>query len=283
MNPKYDQFPTIFFWIRNFYNKENTEYSRFKQPRLFLNNGFKFDGDIHNKPTAKPPYCFSEVELNHYGYKFTGDKGKELAKKKTERSLPMLLESHQKDQHDTHFLTHICKTYRIDSNWDKVIEYGEKWLAEMKALKDAGQMHEGWFAYFEVFIDLVDAYLQKKDFENAHRIKKEAEEFSQRLPDIYVLFWFAYIQIDPEKSVEYGEKVIHILKTQESVYEELLTTNIPMLLPRIYNNLAIYYYQKRELLKAGQYLNDGILSNDHRAPLRWDVWNCEDKLVKEAA
>ena len=284
LNPDYTQ-PTVFFTIRNIYSKDNLKFSYFKQPRLFLNDGtFRYEGGIHNKPIHKTPYLFAEhIYFNHYGYKWVTQPG--LAEKKKDRALEPLLEQYRENPKDTHVLVHLTKTCRLANDKDGVRKYGEEFVEAVKDVK----WHEGWLSYSEVFADLVELYLLEGDIENALRIKDEVEKYSDRLIDIYIMFGNYYVGQDTEKSVDYYERCIEIIQTKDSVYEDMVTSNAEMLLPKIYNYLAIYYYQragletgpkkrKKFLHKAGQYLNDGIYSNTMLNELRWDIWNCADKI-----
>jgi len=271
---RYNQ-PTFFFQIRNIYSKDNRRYTKFQQPRIFLRKGFRYEGDVHNKPKAKTPYLFFEdLYLNHYGYKWVDDKN--LAEKKKNRSLPMLLKEHKKDSHDTHILTHIVKTYKTVKEYDKVLEYGYLWIDEMQKIRENGEFHEGWFSYMEVFLDIIEVYLTKDDVEKAFEIVRTAEQFSKQIPEIYIMIGNHHAEIDAEITAYYYERAIRVIReNQNSAYKELLTTNVEMILPRIFLYLAVYYYQKGERLRSGQYLNDGILLNVYGDNLRWDIYNMD--------
>jgi len=273
LNPKFDDQPTFFIWIYNIYDKSG-QYTQFRQARMFKNDGdFKYEGSVHNKPKVKTPYFYcDDIFFNHHGYNWSSSK--DLLNQKYDRSLPMLLSDHEKDPHDTHALTHLVKTYRIKTDWENVIKYGEIWIEEMDKIKAAGNFHEGWFAYLEVFIGLLEAYLTRKDEENALRIYNKSKEYSERIPDIDLQLGFFYLEKDNAKAAHYLEKCLEIFNSPGSPYEDLMTTNIKMNIPRVYNFLARYYLiEEKNKLRAGQMLNDGIYSNEYNVPLRWDVWN----------
>ena len=271
-----DAEPTKFLNLRNIFSEDNKQYTTMIQPRIFLNDGdFKYTATVHNKPEAKNPFFFSQIYLNHYGYKF--ENNDELAKEKFERSLPMLLKELEESPKDTHVLTHIVKTYRITQQYDEVLEYGLRWVEEMKEV----DYHEGWFAYLEVFIDLVDAYLRGDDIEKALDMIGQAEKYSERLADMYLITgaYFA-MKKDADKAAEYYEKAMHICRTPGQPYEQLLTSAVETSLPRLFNWLSIYYFQNNDYEKAGQYLNEGIQLNHLGQNLRWDIWNCTDELKR---
>ena len=273
-----DAEPTKFLWLRNIFSQDHKQYTTMKQPRIFLNDGdFRYDGSVHNKPNAKPPFFWSEVYLNHYGYKF--EQNSELAMKKYERSLPLLLKELEEKPHDTHVITHIIKTYRITQNYDKVIEYGLTWIKEMKTV----DYHHGWFAYLEVFIDLVDAYLRQDRIGRALLMMRKAETYSDRLADMYLLTgaWYA-MKKEADKAAEYYERAMHIIKTPGEPYEQLLTSAVETSIPRLLNWLSIYYFQNNKYKKAGEYVNEGIQANIVGQPMRWDIWNCTDELQRRS-
>lgn len=273
VNPEYDKWPSIFLWLRNIYNKQG-HYNQMRQPRIFTNDGtFKYEGHVHHKPVHKEPYFWASdtIWLDHFGYLFKDNQ--ELAKQKFDRSYPMLIENYNNDPHDTYALTHLVKTAKIGEKWEEAIKFGEQWIVEMKLIKERGQYHEGWFAFLEVFIELADVYLRRNDIDNAERVVKEAELFSKRLADLYMIMGYHFIDIDDRKAAEYFEKVVEIVKTDGSAYEQLMTSNIKMNKPRLYNFLSRYYFQNGNRLKSGQYLNMGIQLNAANIPLRWDVYN----------
>ena len=268
--------PTIFLKLHNIFSQDERQYTTMKQPRIFLNDGdFHYDGSVHNKPAAKDPFYFSDIYLNHYGYKF--EKNDELAQEKYDRSLPMLLKELKEKPGDLHAITHIIKTYRIKQEYDKVLEYGLQWVKIMKGI----DYHSGWFAYLEVFIDLVDAYLRKDNIEKALAMVKKAEKYSERLADMYLLVGAYYaMKKDADEAAEYYERALTICRTPGEPYEQLLTSAVETSIPRLFNWLSIYYFQNNDYQKAGNYLNEGIALNNMGQPLRWDIWNCTDELLR---
>uniref|UniRef100_A0A6M3LAW3 Putative glycosyltransferase n=1 Tax=viral metagenome TaxID=1070528 RepID=A0A6M3LAW3_9ZZZZ len=262
--------PTKFIHLRNIFS--DAGYSTMIQPRLYRNDpDFRFTGNVHNKPNAKGPFYFmqKEVYLNHYGYKFENDE--QLANQKYDRSLPMLMEGYEKDPNDTHILTHLIKTLRIKGRFDDVVKYGEEWVTAMQKI----EYHEGWFAYNEVWIDLVDAYLRKDDLDNALRIYDMSKKYTDRLPDIELVMGSYYSSKlkDAENARKYYERALKICTTPGSPYEQLLTSNAEITAPKLYNWLALYYYQAGDWQKSGDYLNMGVLMNNPAFKLRWDVFN----------
>lgn len=294
-NPGYDKFPARFLFIMNIFSQNNLETSNLLQPRIFRNDpDFKYDGDVHNKPTAKPPYFFAPktVYLNHYGYQF--ENNPELTKEKFDRSMPLLLKQYEDHPHDTHIITHIVKTYRIIADFDNVIKYCLIWFEEMGKV----EYHEGWFAYLEVFIDLVDAYLRQDNIKEAEKTLKKSLKYSDRLPDIHALMggWYSKKGMEAnnaeymEKAREHYERALKIATTTGSAYENLITSNIELAAPKLLLWLAIYYYQKAKATKgkekkenfriAGIHVNNGIELNRKLPRLNWDIHNCKQKIYK---
>jgi len=279
-NPN-QKMPTVFVTIRNFYNKNLTEYTEMLQPRLFTNDGKPiYTSDVHNKPRTLTPYFFSEqIVIKHYGYNFDGNKL--LKDEKNDRSIPMLIADYKKDPKDIHILTHLIKGYACINEHDKVIKYGEKWMKFMRTV----EYHEGWQAYLEVFLLLVNEYLMRKDFDNAERIRIEAEKYSNRLVPIYFMLasHYAIDKEDDETAAEYFKHGIAITKSEGSPYEILLTNNIKMQLPEAYHWLAIYHFKKGEYEKAGKYICEGIAMGGTALGKRWDIFNeaeCAERLIK---
>ena len=270
LNPKYTQ-PTIFVKLCNFYTKDLKQYSEMMQPRIFNNDpDFHFEQAVHNKPVCKAPYLFAnDVVLNHYGYIFQGDKGEKLFANKMARSLPMLEEEYKKNPDNLHNLTHLVKTYYVKKDFDSTIKYGEIWVKQMRK----EEFNEGWNAFLEVFVDLVGAYLARDDVKNAERIEREASHYSNRISQIYLMLGNYWTGKDNDKAKDYFEIAIDICKTEGSLYDSLLISNSKAVLPEILNWLAIYYFEKGDYEKAGDYMNEGIRLNKGRLPLRWDIYN----------
>jgi len=273
MNPDHKE-PTAFFNLRSFYTRDLKQFSEVLQPRLFtLDEDFCYQHAVHNKPNCKPQYLFApNITINHYGYIFEGKKGEALYQKKNnDRSLPLLERDHKKTPDDIHTLTHLVKTYYVTRNFDKTIEYGEMWVKKMRKEK----YNEGWTAFLEVFINLVGAYLAKDDIKNAEKTEREACHYSNRLTQIYLMIGNWYTGKDNEKAKELFEMAVHIETTQGSIYDQLLTSNTNNIIPEIYNWLATHEFEKGHYEKSGEYLNKGIMANNNRLPIRWDVWNQE--------
>jgi len=270
-NQDYDK-PTIFIKINNIYAREMGElFTDFIQPRIFHREGFRYTRAKHNRPMHKTPYVIADkIYLNHYGYKFQGDP--ELMEKKRERTVPHLYKLYKKDNNDIHNVVHLTKSCRTMKDMDSIIYFGEKFVELMKDV----YYTEGWFAYLEVFVSLVMAYIKKGDLENAFRIYEESKKYSDRIAEIPMLFGSYYSGQDNEKARYYYEKVIEIKSVKGSEYEKLLTSNLKMIMPTILNFLSIYYYQHGDYKKAGEYMNQGIILNNNRIGIRWDIFNCKE-------
>jgi glycosyltransferase involved in cell wall biosynthesis len=271
---------TMFFELHNFYTPDLKEYSTMLQPRVFQRDGKPiYSGEIHNKPRAEPDYFFAGkteknpgVVINHYGYLFTNNE--KLYKHKTEeRALPPLLAGYEKNPRDLHNLTHLCKTYFVMGDCDKCIKYSEEWIVVMR---EDYTYDEGYFAFLEVLINLVVAYLLINDIEAAERTKKVAEGYSMRLAPIYFHLgtYYANKGNDESKTEEYFALGVEICQTAGSWYEKVVMNNAQAMLPRILNWLASYYLEHGKWNLAGQCVNAGIKSNEQfRLPIRWDVFN----------
>ena len=59
-------------------------------------------------------------------------------------------------------------------------------------------------------------------------------------------------------------------------YEMLCSTNTAVIMPEILNLLAISCFADGDLERAGKLVNEGILMNQNRLPLRWDIFNHAD-------
>ena len=277
LNPRHKE-PSVFIKLNNYYTKDLKQYSEMLQPRLILNDGnFHYEQAIHNKPNCKPPYLFAPyIIFNHYGYVFEGEKGGKLLEKKNNRSLPMLKKEYKKHPDNIHNLTHLVKTYYVIYDYKNTIKYGEIWIKNMRKEK----FNEGWTAFLECFVNLVGAYLALNDIKNAERVEKEACHYSSRIAPIYLMLGNYWTGKDNEKAKEYFEIALDISNTKGNVYEGLLVSNVKIVLPEIFNWLAIHYFEKKDYKKAGEMMNKGIQLNKGRLPLRWDIWESTAKTRK---
>ncbi len=276
LNPNYKKKITL-VTIKHFYNNLNNEYADNLQQRIFFNDGFfHYESIVHNKPVViKPEYVVSpEIIFNHYGFKFLEGNGL-LLKKKTNRSLPLLLKVFQKNPADFSNLTHLIKTYAVNKQWALVILFGKIWLKDFEKLKE--NIHEGWFSYTEIFVALVNAYIKKEQIESAERIKNIAFSYSKRIFPIYFSLGEYYTRNKQvEKAVDYFEHALELYNTpNDSIYEKLATNNVRMLIPTVLNYLATIYFIKKDFIKSGKYINAGVQLTEIGStfPLRWDIFN----------
>jgi len=247
------------------------QFSETTQARIFRNDGkFHYEGNIHNKPIVDYPYMFApQIVFHHYGYMFEGKE--KLMMKKKKRSLPILEKEYAKNPHDLHISTHLIKTYSLTHEIDKVIKFGEVWMKDMRKIK----YHEGWFSFLEVFVQLIGAYIIKNDTKNILRVEREVKRYSDRILSIYIMIGNYYSNKNRQKARKYFEKAILLGRENGGLYEQLLTSNIRIIIPEIMNYMALEYFEAGEYRKAGEYINDGILLNQNRLPLRWDIFNEE--------
>ena len=270
LNPAYKE-PTVFVNLYNYYSRDLKQYSEMLQPRIFINErNFHYEQTVHNKPICKPPYLFApRVIFNHYGYIFQGEKGEKLLENKMGRSLPMLQKEYEEHPDNLHNLTHLVKTYYVVHDFKNTIKYGKLWMKQMRK----AEFNEGWNAFLECFVNLVGAYLAFDDIKNAEKIEREACHYSSRISQIYLMLGNYYTGKDNEKAKEYFLVAVDICNTKGSLYEQLLINNTKIVLPEILNWLAIYEFEKKNYVKAGEYINNGIIMNKNRLNLRWDIFN----------
>lgn len=277
LNPKYKE-PTVFVKLYNYYTGDLKQYSEMLQPRIFRNEkGFHYEQSVHNKPILKTPYLFApHITFNHYGYLFHGEKGEKLLDNKMARSLPMLQKEFEEHPDNLHNLTHLVKTYYVTRDFKNTIHYGEIWIKRMRK----ENYNEGWNAFLEVFVNLTGSYLALDDIKNAERIEKEACHYSSRISQIYLMLGNYWAGRDSEKAKEYFEIALNICRTEGSLYERLLINNAKIVLPEILNWLSIYYFEKGNDKKAGEYMNLGIGLNNNRLPIKWSIWEATEKTRK---
>lgn len=268
---------TGFIRVRNFYTGDLIQYSELMQPRIFYNDRkFHYEGVIHNKPKIQKSYRYffgQNIIINHYGYVFQNNKA--LLEQKRDRSLPLLLAEYERNSNNFHILTHLLKTFYMLQDWDNVIKYGEKWIIKFRGRK----FTEGWFSFLEGFLNIVGAYINTGKIKEAEKIKREAEKYSRRIINMYIMLGYYYAKTDNKRAIRYFEHAVKLYDERGSIYEKLLTSNADIMMPKILNYLANHYFREGKYRKAGTYLNRGIILNNNRLPLRWDIF-CEKEAKK---
>lgn len=262
---------TIFLNIHNIYSENDKLFTELTQPRIYRNTLKPiYSGAIHNKPDYEQPiYMAYDIIINHFGYKFANDP--ELMKKKHDRTLPMLLKEYEADKSDIHILTHLVKQYGGGEFADEVVECGEEWV-KLMAKQD---YHEGWFGYLEVFVILLQVYVNRGDVKNMNRIVGECEKYTDRMTSMYYLMGNCWWGRNDDLSMEYFEKGIDIVSTDQKHYEKIIMSNIRMSTPVVLQCMAVYEFRRGKFIQAGNYLNESVRINDGNKELRCDIFNEE--------
>ncbi len=267
-------FNTAFIQMTNYIDSSLQGFSTNLSPRVFRvsfnNEQLRYSGRIHNKANGIPPYLDAgNVEFLHYGYLF-GD-NKELADHKTERSLPVLESDHKENDHDLHTLTHIIKTVCSVNRHDECIEYGKLW----KETVFNTEWHNGLTAYLEALQCVITSYLAKGDLDGAIDFRDGLDDISKEIPLLDMQFAEAFVHTnDEEKAAEYFERAFKKFCIPKSFERKLLVDNTHYYMPKVLNWLAMYYMEKGDSKKSGEFLNLGIrLNGMQRLDLKWDIYN----------
>ena len=75
------------------------------------------------------------------------------------------------------------KTYYACNDYKNVIKLGEEWILLMREV----DYHKGWYAYLEVFANLVASYTATGDGKSAERALKESKRYSDKLISLYLI------------------------------------------------------------------------------------------------
>lgn len=283
LNPKYDDINTVFFNIRSYVSADLQQYTEMMQPRVFRNDGNPiYSGSVHNRPRAEEPYVYGfTIIVGHYGYLWANQP--ELLKQKYERSLPLLLEDFEKDPHSVHAMAHLIKTYFLTHENDKVIEFGERFIEEMRTV----EYHDGWTAYLEAFVKLLYVYSAQRDVDNSIRVYREIHRYSDRIiaaPYLLAKMYASEEINDRETAAYYFEQCLSIATTEKTLHEALMNNNDRQIVPEALNFLACWKFQHGKYIEAGELAQEGIRLTPPGLPIRWDIWNetvCAERLIKE--
>ena len=153
---------------------------------------------------------------------------------------------------------------------EELKELGERWIVLMQNV----EFHVGWTAYLEVFVLLTNYYISKNDTQNVERVKKQAEHFSKHLINMYFVIGEYYSKLNRDETARiYMEHGLNLAQQPVEAHELLLTQNTKIIIPKIINWLACYYFRKGDFNRSGELVNAGIQANQSRLLLRWDVFN----------
>lgn len=136
---------------------------KFPPPRIFRRGHIEYKGIVHNSPHGfkEPVILFHDLEVHHYGFDLTP----EQKKKKTDRTLGLLLRRLEINPSDHGVFFYLAQIYGDLQDYDRCIEYAIKYIRNEQYIQRFNQA---------IFFTLVQACIQADKPEMADKWLGEA-------------------------------------------------------------------------------------------------------------
>lgn len=257
---EYKKYGYANYHVRNFYNKEYTKYEDAWVSRMFrIDEDTVFIGKVHEifSPNRGEPR-YLEVYVNHSGYVF---ESKEEVQKHFERNSQILLKVIEEDPLNLRWQSQMVQEYRTVREWDKVVEFCNKCLENMKEIKSS--MERNHFA--TIYAGLAEGLMYLKRYEESIDVCKRILKDERSIDLVKALSYFRmaenYVELNDWRAVKkYAEKYLacyrELNKNQELIREQYNSLVVRNLFTESYikgaYSLLIYSELKRGNVSALQ-------------------------------
>lgn len=141
--------------------------------RLFRRGHIRYNGIVHNQPKMDSRATMVEesiVSITHYGYDLSFE---EMQKKKTARTLPLVLKWLEKEPECLHPHFYLVQIYMETGELEKAVEHGEIYLKHRDELERSGMQNFNKTIYYSMF----SAYMRLGRIEDANRLLTEGLKY----------------------------------------------------------------------------------------------------------
>lgn len=188
--------------LMNIKSEDEKEYNLVSIPRLFKNEqGFCYEGSIHEQPKNKGPIYNDIATFKHYGYMFMD---KELLNKKYKRNGKILLEEINKKPNDPYINYQLGKNYLMLGLHEDAVDYIEHSYNLYKKIRDIPAT---------VVSNLSQLYIATNQYSKCESICLDYIKKDKKNIDIY--FYLGVSQSKLEKkleSIKNLEKYMYLLE-----------------------------------------------------------------------
>jgi glycosyltransferase involved in cell wall biosynthesis len=106
-----NKYNTVIIREKNYLTHSKEKYVIHRTERFFRNDGFRYEGSVHNQPKFKSPVLYvTDIWLHHYGY---NNDDKELMEKKFKRTSELLKKEIEKDPNNIYYHFQLARTYSM--------------------------------------------------------------------------------------------------------------------------------------------------------------------------
>lgn len=210
------KYNTISIQARNYLNNDKDTYVVNKTERLFRNNGFRYEGSIHNQPIFKQPVLFlDDIWINHYGY---DNDDQELMEKKYQRTSKLLIEELKKNPENIYYHFQLCRTYGMHQ--DRLLALEEIRLAYqyLNKRKDASAKKK----YIYIFNEYAKITFELKLYEESVKISEEGLSINENYIDLYFYLGKALEKLGrDEEAFDIYNKYLKLYEKYEQGFDDI--------------------------------------------------------------
>lgn len=210
-NNKLNKYNTVQFYMHDFVKKADPDtYLTYLSFRLFKNDGFKYDGAVHNQPNAKNPVLCAPIVLNHYGYQFDD---KELLERKFKRTSDILISELEKDPSNIYYRYQLANSYYIHGDYRLALEQARRGY---HTLVESSSISRRDFSF--LYAEYARDSYANLEFKECITIALEGLEIRPDYIDLIHYTSISYQALnDSTNAIKYAEKYVELI----GEYEEL--------------------------------------------------------------
>ncbi|TQK63084.1 glycosyltransferase involved in cell wall biosynthesis [Brevibacillus sp. AG162] len=262
--PELLQFNTIVIKVKNFISSDYSIFIVNKSERLFRNNGFCYQGSVHNQPQFQGPILsITDVFLNHYGY---NSEDAELMEKKFQRTSTLLINELKKDPQNIYYHFQLCRTYSMHDDLQKAYDQGKVAYSLLKE-KDTDTQAK----YIYVFNEFVRMACLLGKYEEAREVCYEGLNINENYIDLQYYLGYCHEKLRDEEAAY--ESRTKFLQLHKKFTEDGFEDNGLIELYKLDDNskyeilfkIAHYHYNQKDYVKAEEHLQKVI---DNEAKIR---------------
>lgn len=250
LSKKSKQYNTGMLTIRNITRKNDaTVNSVFLAMRLFKNNnGFCYEGAIHELPKYQQPICEIHTEIIHYGYLSTD---KDLMELKFQRNTKLLKAELEKNPENFYYWYQLALSYGMYNDYKNALE------PILKAYEIVKKNKFDFSSCMFIYTDLALIYYRNGKYAELEKICLEALGIKKKYIDLYFYLGKAQTELKKnKKAIESYNTYLDMLSgsNKAKITNEIFVTNITVgLYEHVYLDLCILYKQQENMEEALKY------------------------------
>jgi glycosyltransferase involved in cell wall biosynthesis len=172
-------FNTIVIRAKSFLTNNREVFVVNRTERFFRNNGFYYEGSVHNQPKFKGPVLFvSNIWINHYGY---NNEDRELMEKKFKRTSELLKNEIKKDPKNIYYHFQLARTYAMHRDYALALDEIREAYKLLKEKHDKIYLKK----YIYVFNEYARLSYELSFFNETIRVCQEGLEVNSNYIDLY--------------------------------------------------------------------------------------------------